>query len=314
MSDPLVSVVIPTYGRPEFLREAIESVERQTYRNVEVVVVDDHSPEPVEQLLDDVSFRSDGRLRFIRHEENQGASAARNTGIEAADGSFIAFLDDDDYWLESKLQRQVETFANAGDEVGLVYTGQKFVANGKTASVWNPSLSGDVTTEMLAGAEIGTFSTVMVRAAVPEVVGELDERFPCWQDREWLLRVSVEYGFESVREPLAVRRSSEHEQISDDFEAKRDVAYPLFLEEFRPLAAEYGPEHERALLAAQSRALGRAGVRHGYFSDGRTYLLKSLRYDPTDVQTYVYLLASLGGKFTLRPAQFVRRTINQYTS
>lgn len=310
-SAPLVSAILPTYGRSELLHDAVASVDEQTYDNIELIVVDDHSPEPVGPQLDGRAFDL-SRLRCLRHEENRGANTARNTGLEAADGEYVAFLDDDDYWLPTKIQRQVETFEAAGERVGVVYTGQKFVVDGTTASVHRPTVRGNVLEEMLTGEEIGTFSTVMARSEVPDVVGGLDERFPCWQDREWLLRVSTEYEFEYVPEPLTVRRSSGHDQISDDFEAKRDVAYPLFLEKFRPLAAEYGPEYERALVAAQARELGKSGVRHGYFGDGRKYLLEAIKHDPTDVGTYLYLLTSLGGNATLRPAQFLRRTLTNY--
>lgn len=310
-SRPLVSAILPTYGRSELLHDAIASVDEQTYDNIEVIVVDDHSPEPVESQLDEDAYDL-SRLRCLRHAENRGASSARNTGLEAAAGEYVAFLDDDDYWLPTKIQRQVETFEAAGEKVGVVYTGQKFVVDGKTASVHRPTARGDVLEEMLTGEEIGTFSTVMARSEVPDVVGGLDERFPCWQDREWLLRVAAEYEFEHVSEPLTVRRSAGHDQISDDFEAKRDVAYPLFLEKFRPLAAAYGPEYERALVAAQARELGKSGVRGGHFADGRKYLLKAIKHDPTDVSTYLYLLTSLGGNATLRPAQYLRRTLTHY--
>jgi glycosyltransferase involved in cell wall biosynthesis len=310
--DPLVSVVVPTYGRPAFLSEAIESVDEQTYGPIELLVVDDHSPEPIEPVLEDRSLGDDRRLRFVRHDENRGASAARNTGLDAAEGEYVAFLDDDDYWLPPKIQQQVDAFERAGPDVGVVYTGQRFVNDGETTSVHRPTLEGDVTKAMLTGAEMATFSAVMVRAEVYETVGGLDERFPCWQDREWLLRLSEEYDFEALTEPTAVRRSTEHEQLSDDFEAKRDVAYPLFLEKFRPLAAEYGPECERRLVAAQSLELGKSAVRHGHTRDGRRYLLRAIRYQPTEPSAYLYFLVALGGKATTKPARVVYRSVNQY--
>lgn len=310
--DPLVSVVLPTYGRPEFLRDAIASVDEQSYGPIEILVVDDHSPDPIEPLLDDVSLDSPRRLRCLRHEENRGASAARNTGLEAANGEYVAFLDDDDYWRPEKLERQVAAFERSSPDVGVVYTGQTFVVDGETSSVSRPTLDGDVTTAMLSGAEMATFSAVMVRSEVFETVGGLDERFPCWQDREWLLRLSTAYEFAVVSDPLVVRRSTDHEQLSDDFEAKRDVAYPLFLEEFRPLAAEYGPEYERRLVAAQSRELGKSAVRHGRTRDARRFLLRAIRYEPSHLSTYLYFLVALGGRATTGPARAVYRSVNQF--
>jgi glycosyltransferase involved in cell wall biosynthesis len=311
---PLVSVVVPTYDREAYLCEAIDSVLEQSYDHLELVVVDDHSPVPAAEVLSDRLERTTRPVECLRHEENRGAPAARNTGIEAAGGDFVAFLDDDDYWEPTKLERQVEAFVRASPDVGVVCTGQAFVDEGETVSVQRPTVRGEVTRDLLAGAEVGTFSTVMVRSSVPEVVGDLDERFPCWQDREWLLRASTAFEFEVVPEPLTVRRSAEHDQLSDDFEAKRDVAFPLFVEKYRSLAASYGQGCERAMLGARLRELGRSGVRHGHFDDGRRYLLRSLRYDPFDTSVYLYLLASLGGDTTLRAARRIRGAIHAHTT
>ncbi|MGM0717680.1 MAG: glycosyltransferase family 2 protein [Halobacteriota archaeon] len=310
-TDGLVSVVLPTYGRPEFLVDAINSVDKQSYGPIEIVVVDDHSPEPIKPRLNKVSVGEDRMLRCIRHEKNRGASAARNTGIKSSKGEFVAFLDDDDYWQPSKVDKQVEAFERAGSNVGVVYTGQQFVVDGEVTSVSHPTLEGDVTKDILCGATMSTFSAIMVRSEVYETVGGPDERFPCWQDREWLLRLSTEYDFAVVPESVVVRRSTDHEQISDDFETKRDTAYPLFLESFRPLAATYGQKYERRLVASQSLELGKSAVRHGYARDARKYLLRSIRYHPMEISAYLYFLVALGGKLTIEPARAVYRSVNQ---
>ncbi len=88
--------MIPTYGRPEFLEDAVRSVADQTYDPLELVVVDDCSPAPVETQFTEADLGELHNVRFLRHEENQGANAARNTGIRAGNGEFIAFLNDDD--------------------------------------------------------------------------------------------------------------------------------------------------------------------------------------------------------------------------
>src|SRR5258705_13939604 len=100
-----VSVVIPTHNRSEFLRSAIASVLGQTYQDFELIVVDDASTDSTAEVV--VSF-NDSRIKFIRHQTNQGGSAARNTGIRASKCDYIAFLDDDDEWSPRKLSKQVE--------------------------------------------------------------------------------------------------------------------------------------------------------------------------------------------------------------
>lgn len=92
--EPLVSVVTPTYDRPELLSRAIQSVVDQTYEHIELIIVDDCSPEPLQETVA-YSTPSDIQFSFLRYDHNQGHAVARNTGMEAAEGEFIAFLDDE---------------------------------------------------------------------------------------------------------------------------------------------------------------------------------------------------------------------------
>jgi glycosyltransferase involved in cell wall biosynthesis len=102
MSHPKVSIVIPTYNRPKKLIRAVESVIEQTYTDWELIVVDDSSDVDAEETIPD-----DDRIRYIQHECNKGAPAARNTGIDASNGEFIALLDDD-AWKSGKNRTSVE--------------------------------------------------------------------------------------------------------------------------------------------------------------------------------------------------------------
>jgi len=298
-SAPTVSVVIPTYDRPTYLSRAAASVDAQTFDDVELVVVDDSSEPPVRSVLEDLPLESIAAVTYLRHETNRGANAARNTGIEAASGEFVAFLDDDDWWERTKVERQVERFREADPDVGVVYTGTRYLnADDGTSLVTIPHLEGRVTREVLTGGQIEEFSAAMVRASAIEDAGLPDERFPSWQDREWYLRLSRHCAFAVVPEPLTVRQMGHGGQISDDYERKRDVSYPLFLERHRPLAAEYGSRCERLFVASLTRLLGRSAFKNGYYREAAVHLARSLRYDPFALDAYTYLLASLGGRRT----------------
>ena len=107
IDDPLVSVIIPTFGRPDLLRETLQSVIGQSYENLEIIVVDDCSPFPIELDTDD------GRVRVIRHERNLGPGAARNTALAVASGEFVAFLDDDDLFAFDRIERGVREIGDA---------------------------------------------------------------------------------------------------------------------------------------------------------------------------------------------------------
>ena len=110
---PLVSVIITTYKRSEFLTRAINSVLKQTYKNFEVIIVDDNNKNDeyskfTQTLLETYINRNE--IKIIQHDENKGISAARNTGIKEANGEYIAFLDDDDEFLPKKIELQINLF------------------------------------------------------------------------------------------------------------------------------------------------------------------------------------------------------------
>lgn len=309
--EPLVSVVLPTYNRPKMLQDAVESVIQQRYSPIELVVVDDHSDRPAVDVLESIEF-GDTEWKCIRHETNRGANVARNTGIEAADGPCIAFIDDDDRWRERKLERQITALEESHPDVGVVLVGQEYVNDeGERTAIRRPSIVGKATEALMRGESAGPFSTILVRAQVIADAGLPDERFPSWQDREWLLRLSQCCHFESVPEPLVVRRIGTHDQIGDDFESKSRVSYPLFLEKHRSLAAEYGVEDVfRARLA--STVAGTA-LATGNYRAARRYALTAIGSDPGARSAYLYLLLALGGDLTYRPAVRLKRTITQLT-
>ncbi len=144
-----VSVILPVYNRSHSLATACQSVLGQSFRDLELIVVDDASSEDLRPVIENLD---DKRVRYIRHETNAGAAAARNTGIAAANGRLIAFQDSDDMWLPGKLERQVKLLDDMPDDVGVV-TGGKILYGvndkgaygaGKVAyspKTWRPLLS-----------------------------------------------------------------------------------------------------------------------------------------------------------------------------
>ncbi|TKI85338.1 glycosyltransferase family 2 protein [Bacillus mycoides] len=107
----MVSVIIPSYNASPFIKEAIQSVQSQTYTNWEMIIVDDVSKDNTRELIKE-EIKKDGRIQLIELQENGGAAIARNTGINCAKGTYIAFLDSDDLWLPEKLEKQVAFMQN----------------------------------------------------------------------------------------------------------------------------------------------------------------------------------------------------------
>ncbi|MGH0590357.1 glycosyltransferase family 2 protein [Bacillus mycoides] len=121
--DGLVSVIMPCYNVNFHIKEAIQSVLEQSYSNLELLIVDDASTNPMKNMISE--FFNDKRVRFIQHSENQGVAIARNTGLEKSKGRYVAFLDSDDLWHVDKLEKQL-SFMNTY-QLPFVYSGYEVI-------------------------------------------------------------------------------------------------------------------------------------------------------------------------------------------
>jgi glycosyltransferase involved in cell wall biosynthesis len=299
MTKPLVSVVTPTYDRPNFLLSAIETVRKQTYSQIEHVIIDDHSPTPAT----DVVSTDDESVVVYRHDQNKGANAARNTGIEVASGEYIAFLDDDDEWKPTKIERQVDTAKRTG--AGAVYTGVEQKLDGEIFATQTPDLNGEITEDLLSGAPLNSTSTIMFRADVFDQAGTFDEELPINQDWEFYIRASTVIEFAAVPEPLVTRHHHDS-QISDDYVGKRDVTVPRMLEKHLDLASSYGVDQE--FKAVLQFSLGATAVRSERWSAARYHYFRSLLLSPSTT-VLSRLLALTFGRWSYIPAQKIRRAL-----
>jgi glycosyltransferase involved in cell wall biosynthesis len=184
-----VSVIIPTYNGGKFLLDAVNSALQQTYAPLEIIVVDDGSQENILQVLSPVSKR----IKYIR-QENAGPAAARNTGIRAAKGEFIAFLDDDDLWHPMKTEAQMCLMSQDPD-CGLVYSYPVLIdENGSIISNRGPLTfpSGYVYYDFVHHNRIGTPSATLLKASVLNTVGMFDEARECisCEDYDLWLRIA----------------------------------------------------------------------------------------------------------------------------
>lgn len=310
--DPVVTVVITTYNRPACLREAVKTVSDQDYDPIELVVVDDCSREPAAEVLADLTLDV-ASFKIRRHEANKGANAARNTGIESASGSFIAFLDDDDRWEPEKISKQVKVFEEAGDDVGLVYTGRKIVEENSVVETAVPGpVEEDMTKVLLCRNPIGTQSTVMVRSDIARQVS-FDEEIPRWADLEWFVGVSTVCGFAVVQEPLVIYARDAPNRISDDYDKLRE-SYLQFRDKYKELAAEYGWLFKRKMLGYTAFRAGQASINDRNYREARRYFLTALWNYPFERGFYPYAVAALGGKATHRTVRATKQLFTKITS
>ncbi len=294
-----VSVIIPTYEREEPLIRAVESVLRQTYDDFELVIVDDHSQTPAADVLKNSGI-DDSRIRVHRHDTNRGGNAARNTGIEVAIGDYLAFLDDDDEWLPEKLERQIGAMKRTDAEAS--YTGVEQLRNGSIVAIKKPNITGSITTDLLQ-RPFGGFSSLCILKTVFDQVDGPDNELPSWQEWDFYLRVSEYAEFTSVPDPLVRQHSHHGEQVSDNYETKRDITVQRFRKKHRKRAKSYGVLNDfEATIAAE---LGWAAISNGEYSDARQYFLRSLRYKISKRRMLIYLTL-IGGKTSHNTAIFIK--------
>ncbi|WP_456369669.1 glycosyltransferase family 2 protein [Thermodesulfatator atlanticus] len=205
---PLVSVIIPTHNRASFLKEALDSVFAQTFRDFEVIVVDDGSSDYTVKLV------ANYPIRFVKRAQRRGVSSARNAGIRRARGKFLAFLDSDDLWLPKKLEMQVLFFKKHPEAVA-VQTEEIWIRRGRRV---NPRRrhqkpSGFFFDRALELCLISP-SGVMLKRDVLYEIGLFDESFPVCEDYELWLRLLARYPVFLIKTPLVVKRGGHEDQLS----------------------------------------------------------------------------------------------------
>jgi len=286
---PLVSIVIPTYNRERLLNRAVKSVLNQTYTNFELIVVDDCSTDCTESV---VKGFQDDRIRYIRHERNQGAPTARNNGIKAANGDYIAFQDSDDVWLSTKLEKQVNAFNSGSSHIGVVYTSFWLINQDEKTLVPSSRVKhteGKIHDTLLE-MNFVSMSSAIVRRECFEKVG-MFVKIPRFQDWELWLRISKYYYFKHLREPL-VKVYRQVDSISRETDAwilARKYILSKYLDEI---------SEKPKLLSKHYSDLGIFLCTKGDIKAGRKYFFKGMIAYPYNVKLLLWTIASIFGPTT----------------
>jgi len=215
----------------------MDSVFAQTLSDFELIIVDDASTDGTQELINSID---DPRIRYLRHDTNLYAGAARNTGLDAAKGEFIAFLDSDDAWLPHKLEQQVAGLQAAGDDWVASYTGAYVNMTGavREKTVYRPHYEGDVLLDYLMCRFAIWTPTFLFRSAVLDAVGRFDTQLIRGEDIDFYLRVLTQGKLACVAEPTAELFIEASKGIADvSVECDR-----LLLEKNRDLIDAQGPK------------------------------------------------------------------------
>ncbi|WP_435154299.1 glycosyltransferase family 2 protein [Haladaptatus sp. DFWS20] len=287
--DPLVSAIVPTLDRPQLVERAVESIDAQTYSNIEIVVVDDsdyvnESPPSFEGIETDLTYLDSG--------SPEGLPTARNRGIDAASGDLFAFLDDDDVWKPEKTTKQVQFFQN--ETVGLCTSWRYMVDSvGDIGFVAEADIDGDLLRKLLCRNVVGPPSGVLVGREVIETIGKFDERFLLWEDREWYLRVAREYDIGCVETPLIRYAMESPGKMSGNLEMARRSAYPQLLAKHSDLVERYG---RRYVDGWKFRKFGKMAYDAGNRGSAIRYSLSAIASCPSEWPFYRLLLRSVLGE------------------
>lgn len=213
---PRVSVIIPTYNRRDFAREAIASVCAQTYRDFELIVVDDGSTDGTARIVEE--FRQ-GRADSIQYifQTNQGVSAARNHGVVRSSGQLLAFLDSDDVWQPEKLATQI-AFFNAQPTAQICQTQEVWLRRGLRVNPRNKhrKSGGDIFLRSLELCLVSP-SAVMMQRTLFERMGGFDEQLPACEDYDLWLRIGARLPVDLIALPLVIKRGGHADQLSHQF-------------------------------------------------------------------------------------------------
>jgi glycosyltransferase involved in cell wall biosynthesis len=264
-----VSVIIPVYGAEKYVAATVQSVLEQTYKNFEVLIIDDGSPD---QSIEICQQFTDPRIKIIR-QQNRGLAGARNTGIRHAQGDYLAFLDADDLWLPEKLEKHVEHLENS-PSVGVSFSCSAFIdETGKPLGLYQkPKLRGITIGNLLCRNPISNGSAPVIRRQVFEAIKfqdnlygtvedfYFDDRFRASEDIECWFRIAIqtEWQIEGIPEALTLYRVNSGGLSANLF--KQFESWEQVFEKTRSYAPDLIAQWENPARAYQLRYLARRAV------------------------------------------------------
>ncbi|HEX9987124.1 MAG TPA: glycosyltransferase [Chloroflexia bacterium] len=313
--NPLVSVIIPAYNQGPMLVRAIESALSQTYPNVEIIVVNDGSPDPITWQT---AAQFEGLIRYIER-ENGGVAAARNTGIEAARGELIALLDQDDVWLPHRLDAGVRA-SRAHEHVALIHSSYYLIdeAGHRTGAARLPEREWYALPDLLLDIPIASCTCLIPRWALDKT-GLFDPTLAGSDDWDLELRMAASgYRFYCVGEPTAEYRlhaANTSRDVNLMARAGLGVLDKFYASPSLPAAA-----HGYKDRAYFNRYAWAASISYGAGkqAEARDYMLKAAQHYPQGVakgrflQSLVYAKSEQPSRATAQAAvQFATRTLDQ---
>lgn len=286
----MISVIIPTHNRSDVIGRAIESVLNQTYKDVEIVIASDGSTDNTEEVVRRYQEQH-SNIELISISPNKGANNARNEGIKASKGEYIAFLDDDDDWELDKLESQMNIFRK-NQSVGLVYTGINIIYVNENISYSSLSgYRGDLSKEILIKNVIGATSSVMVRKEVLDKSGYFDIKMPAKQDYDLWIRVCQHTKVDFVVEPkLNYYNYTGSKQISGRVD-RHEKAVAIMKEKYETLFARLNNEEKKKQQTNLNVSIANVALRNNDKKLAFKYSYKAFKSNP-NLKSFIYMIST----------------------
>lgn len=277
----MISVIIPTYGKPALLENAIKSVIRQTEEDWELIIVDDNDPSTearrqTEALVKEY-VNKDRRISYYQHFKNRNGAVARNTGIRYAKGNYIAFLDSDDEYIEDRLKRCRASLEGCHDpHFGGVYTGCEFRKNGKCFHREQNIKAGNYLVDTLACTfKFCSGSNLFIKADIVHELNGFDENFIRHQDYEFLVRFFQKYQILAIPDILLIKNN---ENFNVPNLRKMEEVKKLYLKKYDDIIKNLTEKEKNYIYFSHCIALAEAAAKSGLKEDARSYYKKAHQY------------------------------------
>jgi len=222
----MISVIVPVYNRGDKIKRAIDSVLSQTFKDFELIIINDCSTDNSVQIINEFS---DSRIKLLHTPKNSGAAIARNIGIKNAKGDIISFLDSDDFYEPEILEVSYKLLNDSSDEIGFMWTGLRYIYNNKISEFcWEPKFKENHYITFLNELHIGIGCGISIKKIVFEKCGLFNESLPAAEDTDFFLRISQNFGFKSSKAILINIDKSGIDRLSKNYK-KNAIAYNIFL-------------------------------------------------------------------------------------
>ncbi len=295
MSKSIVSIIIPTFKRNQYLERAINSVLNQTFNEFEIIIVDDNNEGSRYRKLNEKlmeNYKDNEKVIYIKHQQNLNGAAARNTGIKFSKSKYIAFLDDDDEYLPEKIELQINLLEKPNNTWGGVYCGYSIYKKNKLLQN-NLNLSSGNLKEKLLLMEnpLGGASTLLIKRSILEELDGFDTNFSRHQDWELLIRFFRKYKIAYINRILVKRHFDDRKNLVDP--EKIILIKDKYLKKFKKDIEEMPISLQKELYKRHYLEITRSFIKNKKYNGAFEYFKKSKKFSKILLKDYIKLILTL---------------------